>query len=84
MIAPPVAEIRVTPGLGWPRNVEVDPRIGWPRVPRETLDWPQRETARSWPTEPVATTTAPPQPVIATPPGPRRARFDEEDRKSVV
>ena len=79
MIAPPVAEIRVTPGLGWPRNVEVDPRIGWPSVPRETLDWPQRETARSWPTEPVATTTAPPQPVIATPPGPRRARFDEDE-----
>ena len=41
MLAPPVAETRVTSGLGWPRNVEVDPRIGWPNVPRETLDWPQ-------------------------------------------
>ena len=39
MLAPPVAENRVTPGLGWPRKVEVDPRIGWPTVPRETLDW---------------------------------------------
>ena len=79
MLAPPVAEIRVTPGLGWPRNVEVDPRIGWPNVPRETLDWPQRATARSLPSGSTATTTATPRPVIETPPGPRRARFDEDE-----
>jgi chromosome partitioning protein len=78
MLAPPGAEIRVTPGLGWPRNVEVDPRIGWPNVPRETLDWPQRATARSLPSAPMATTTAP-LPVIELPPGPRRARFDEDE-----
>jgi chromosome partitioning protein len=79
MIAPPVAEIRVTPGLGWPRNVEVDPRIGWPNVPRETLDLPPRAAARSLPTASVATTTAPSPPIIETPPGPRRARFDEDE-----
>ena len=79
MIAPPVAEIRLTPGLGWPRNVEVDPRIGWPNVPRETLDWPQRATARSLPSASVATTTAPTDAAIETPPGPRRARFDEDE-----
>ena len=45
MLAPPVAEDRVTPGLGWPRKVEVDPRIGWPTVPRETLDWTKTASA---------------------------------------
>ncbi|HEX3199597.1 MAG TPA: ParA family protein [Propionibacteriaceae bacterium] len=79
MLAPPVAEIRVTPGLGWPRNVEVDPRIGWPSVPRETLDWPERATARSLPSGSADTTTAPPSPAIELPPGPRRARFDEDE-----
>jgi chromosome partitioning protein len=79
MLAPPVAEIRVTPGLGWPRNVEVDARIGWPNVPRETLDWPERATARSLPSGSVGTTTAPPSPAIELPPGPRRARFDEDE-----
>jgi chromosome partitioning protein len=79
MIAPPVAEIRITPGLGWPRNVEVDPRIGWPNVPRETLDWPQGATARSLPSASVVTTTAPARPAIEIPPGPRRARFDEDE-----
>jgi chromosome partitioning protein len=86
MLAPPVAETRVTSGLGWPRNVEVDPRIGWPNVPRETLDWPQCVTARSLPTASAATTAAPlpaietpPPLVIEPPPGPRRARFDEDE-----
>src|SRR5215207_9955822 len=86
MLAPPTAECRVTPGLGWPRDVGVDPRIGWPNVPRETLDWPQRVTARSLPTASVAPATAPlpeietpPTPLIEPPPGPRRARFDEDE-----
>jgi chromosome partitioning protein len=76
MLAPPVAENRVTHGLGWPRNVEVDPRIGWPNVPRETLDWPERATARSWPEDQTATTTPG---SIEIPPGPRRALFDEDE-----
>ena len=80
MLAPPVAELRVTPGLGWPLYVEVDPRIGWPNVPRETLDWPERAAARSWSSSVVATTTAPPP--IQIPPGPRRARFDEDEFSS--
>ena len=77
MIAPPEMEYRVTPGLGWPLSVEVDPRIGWPNVPRETLDWPERATARSLPSGPIATAT--PSPLIDIPPGPRRARFDEDE-----
>jgi chromosome partitioning protein len=77
MIAPPQVEYRVTPGLGWPLNVEVDPRIGWPNVPRETLDWPERATARLMPTDRPATTTS--TPTIDIPPGPRRARFDEDE-----
>jgi chromosome partitioning protein len=77
MIAPPEVEYRVTPGLGWPLFVEIDPRIGWPNVPRETLDWPERATARSWLYETVATTTTPVP--IEIPPGPRRARFDEDE-----
>ena len=77
MIAPPEVEYRVTPGLGWPLSVEVDPRIGWPNVPRETLDWPERATARSLPSGPTATAT--PAPLIDIPPGPRRARFDEDE-----
>jgi chromosome partitioning protein len=77
MIAPPEVECRVTPGLGWPLLVEVDPRIGWPNVPRETLDWPERATARSSPSGPIATAT--PSPLIDIPPGPRRARFDEDE-----
>jgi chromosome partitioning protein len=77
MIAPPEVEYRVTPGLGWPLSVEVDPRIGWPNVPRETLDWPERATARSLPSGPIATAT--PSPLIDIPPGPRRARFDEDE-----
>jgi chromosome partitioning protein len=76
MLAPPQAEYQVTQGLGWPLDVEVDPRIGWPNVPRETLDWPQRATASS-PTSGPITMTAPP--TIELPPGPRRARFDEEE-----
>ena len=78
MLAPPVAEFRVTPGLGWPLHVEIDPRIGWPNVPRETLDWPERLTVRSWPSDVDATAAAPLAP-IEIPPGPRRARFDEEE-----
>jgi chromosome partitioning protein len=78
MPAPPAAEFRVTPGLGWPLFVEIDPRIGWPNVPRETLDWPERVTVRSWPSGVDAITAAPPVP-IEIPPGPRRARFDEDE-----
>ena len=78
MIAPPVAENRVTPGLGWPRNVEVDPRIGWPTVPRETLDWTKTASPGVNANNPSATTTAAP-PSIELPPGPRRARFDEDE-----
>jgi chromosome partitioning protein len=77
MVAPPVAENRVTPTLGWPRNVEVDPRIGWPTVPRETLDWPKVASAGVIPSSPSDTTTA--VPTIELPPGPRRARFDEDE-----
>src|SRR4249919_2934885 len=77
MIAPPEADYRVTPRLGWPLNVEVDPRIGWPNVPRGTLDWPQRATALS-PSGPALSPTAPPA-SIDLPPGPRRARFDEDE-----
>src|SRR5215216_674750 len=77
MLAPPVAENRVTPGLGWPRNVEVDPRIGWPTVPRETLDWTKTASAVVAPTSQPANTTA--SPTIKLPPGPRRARFDEDE-----
>jgi chromosome partitioning protein len=77
MLAPPVAENRVTPGIGWPRNVEVDPRIGWPSVPRETLDWTQTSSAGVIPSRQTADTTAPP--TIVLPRGPRRARFDEDE-----
>jgi chromosome partitioning protein len=76
MIAPPEAEFRVTPTLGWPLFVEVDPRIGWPTVPRETLDWPERATAQSPPSSLNANTALP---LIEIPPGPRRARFDEDE-----
>ncbi len=78
MLAPPVAENRVTPGLGWPRKVEVDPRIGWPTVPRETLDWTKTTFPKVNPSSPAATTTTAP-PSIQLPPGPRRARFDEDE-----
>ena len=61
MLAPPVAENRVTPTLGWPRNVEVDTRIGWPTVPRETLDWPQVASAGVVPSSPPETATAVPR-----------------------
>jgi chromosome partitioning protein len=37
----PIADIDVTPTLGWPRDVTFDPRIGWPNVPRGTLTWPE-------------------------------------------
>jgi chromosome partitioning protein len=82
MLEPPVAEIQVTSGLGWPLNVEVDPRIGWPNVPRETLDWPERATARAPHGAGIAATTATPPPSIELPPGPRRARFDEDEFSS--
>jgi chromosome partitioning protein len=81
VLAPPVAEFRVTPGLGWPLDVEIDPRIGWPNVPRETLDWPERATVRSWSSSVETATTALPTP-IEIPPGPRRARFDEDEFSS--
>jgi len=77
MLAPPVAENRVTPTLGWPRNIEVDPRIGWPTVPRETLDWPEASSAGVVPASPSDTAAA--APMIEIPPGPRRARFDEDE-----
>jgi len=79
--APPVAGFRVTQGLGWPLDVEIDPRIGWPNVPRETLDWPERATVRSWSNSVGTATTAPATP-IELPPGPRRARFDEAELSS--
>jgi chromosome partitioning protein len=82
MLAAPEAQYRVTHGLGWPLDVEVDPRIGWPNVPRETLDWPQRATATSLPSRPVGNTTTPP--TIELPPGPRRARFDEDEFSAPV
>jgi chromosome partitioning protein len=77
MLAPPQADYVVTPTLGWPRNVEVDPRIGWPNVPRETPDWPQLATANITASAPTATATT--SPLIEVPPGPRRARFDEDE-----
>jgi chromosome partitioning protein len=77
MIAPPEVDYQVTPTLGWPLDVEVDHRIGWPNVPRETLDWPQRTTATSLPGGAAASTNAPL--TIELPPGPRRARFDEDE-----
>jgi chromosome partitioning protein len=79
MLAPPVAENRVTPGLGWPRKVEVDPRIGWPTVPRETLDWTKTASVVGMHhSSPAATTTTTPL-SIELPPGPRRALFDEDE-----
>jgi chromosome partitioning protein len=77
MLAPPVAENVVTPGLGWPRNVEIDPRIGWPTVPRETLHWTKTAAAGVAPTSQSAKPTV--SPVIELPPGPRRAHFDEDE-----
>jgi chromosome partitioning protein len=77
MLAPPEVEYRVTPGIGWPLCVEVDPRIGWPNVPRETLDWTAALTAESTISGPTAVATT--SPVIEIPPGPRRARFDEDE-----
>ena len=77
MLAPPVAENRVTPGIGWPRNVEVDSRIGWPTVPRETLDWTKTAPAGPISSSQTPTTTA--APTIVLPPGPRRARFDVDE-----
>jgi chromosome partitioning protein len=85
MLAPPEAEYRVTPTLGWPLDVEVDPRIGWPNVPRETLDWPERATASRLPSGPSGPTNSPSAPpTIALPPGPRRARFDEDEFNASV
>jgi chromosome partitioning protein len=80
MLAPPQVEYRVTRGIGWPLCVEVDPRIGWPNVPRETLDWPVKASAAQTPSGPAPTTTA--SHVIEIPPGPRRARFDEDEFSS--
>jgi chromosome partitioning protein len=78
MIAPPDAVFRVTPGLGWPLDVQVDPRIGWPNVPRETLDWPQRVAGKlTLSSGPLA--ASPPKRSIEVPAGPRRARFDEDE-----
>ena len=82
MLAPPTAEYRVTPGLGWPLDVAVDPRIGWPNVPRETLDWPTKASAEPSCSGPAPTATA--SHVIEIPPGPRRARFDEDEFGSPV
>ncbi len=76
MLAPPEVEYRVTPGIGWPLCVAVDPRIGWPNVPRETLDWTTAITAGLTLSGPATTTASP---VIEIPPGPRRARFDEDE-----
>jgi chromosome partitioning protein len=80
MLAPPQVEYRVTRGIGWPICVEVDPRIGWPNVPRETLDWPVKASAAQTRSGPAPTTTA--SHVIEIPPGPRRARFDEDEFSS--
>jgi chromosome partitioning protein len=84
MQAGPVAEVAVTPGLGWPRDVVVDPRVGWPPVSRETLDWPKRASAGTTaatstsPTHPVGTNATAPRvgvrPSPATNPGPGEAQ----------
>jgi chromosome partitioning protein len=77
MLAPPQVEYRVTQEIGWPLCVEVDPRIGWPNVPRETLDWTAMLSAGPTRSDPTAIATA--SHVIEIPPGPRRARFDEDE-----
>jgi chromosome partitioning protein len=77
MLAPPEVAYRVTLGIGWPLCVEIDPRIGWPSVPRETLDWTTVVTAGSTQSAPTAMATA--SAVIEIPPGPRRARFDDDE-----
>jgi chromosome partitioning protein len=77
MLAPPQVEYRVTQEIGWPLCVEVDPRIGWPNVPRETLDWTAMLSAGPTRSDPTAIATG--SHVIEIPPGPRRARFDEDE-----
>jgi chromosome partitioning protein len=91
MAAGAVVVDEVTWGLGWPRDVTPDPAIGWPDVPRETIDWPDRAPTRvsaeavravleptKGPPEPAAALTVSDPPAIR-PPGPRRARFDEDE-----
>ena len=91
MVAGAVVVDEVTWCLGWPRDVTPDPAIGWPDVPRETIDWPDRAPTRvsaeavravpgptKGPPEPAAALTVTDPPAIR-PPGPRRARFDEDE-----
>ena len=88
MTAGAVTDNRVTPGLGWPREVRPDPRIGWPNVSRETIDWPRTPppiaddgtTAQQSIDQPVDLVW-PPVPIELLPRahGPRRARFDEDE-----
>ena len=87
-----VAEVidDVAAGLGWPRDVRVDPRIGWPDVPRETLDWTaapnlvghrEPDGVSGDPEMPAPTSREEPtrDSPIPRPPGPRRAKFDEDE-----
>ena len=84
----------VTAGLGWPRDVTVDPRIGWPDVPRETSEWtsvahlaaaavrPEGDHGTGESSTPVVSIVAPSyqdRSRIPRPPGPRRAKFDEDE-----
>lgn len=68
-MAGPSADVKVADGLGWPRAVQADPVIGFPDVPRETLGW----------TRAVSRSLTPPAPPVIRPPGPRRARFDQDE-----
>ncbi|MBA3528834.1 MAG: AAA family ATPase, partial [Propionibacteriaceae bacterium] len=91
----PEIEVVVTPGLGWPRHAVADPLVGWPRatladphvvrpaVSRETeLPNPprHRSVVAELATSPVTVTIRADEPEQTfRPPGPRRARFDEEE-----
>lgn len=73
---------RVSAGLGWPAAVKADPYVGWPRVSRETLSWTSETVlAPAEPTPPAEVPEAPAiAPALVRPPGPRRARFDEDEQ----
>jgi chromosome partitioning protein len=82
----------VAAGLGWPRDVHPDPLIGWPNVPRETLEWTSASHLAASSEESAFLVSDPElrpsadreEPAadrsdIPRPPGPRRARFDEDE-----
>ena len=94
MAAGAVVADEVTWGLGWPRHISPDPGVGWPDVPRETLTWVEDQSrAEPEPTGVVAPDPVEPPPEAPAPssgppvtappairaPGPRRARFDEDE-----